>query len=137
MSKRRKSRRILKFEGLSAIPEYELCQWMARGPEIGGELWPSWGDWRAVYELCRGELLSKIRTRRETQMLSPIIARQLGGRPPVVPACERLYQAILAGEDPDQVKAQIRREVELNDPRKLLGSDDCDGIENRPAGADK
>jgi hypothetical protein len=41
-------------------------------------------------------------------------------RSPREPACERLYAAIQAGQDPEAVLTELQGERDLSDPRLLL-----------------
>ncbi len=120
MSKKRKSRRIPKAQGLADIPKNELAQWKVYGPMIGDK-YESWQEWTEVYKNCREELLARIEERLKCLMSNPALKKELGEREHRPPACERIYQAILAGQDPDQVKNQIAKELEEEDPRKRLG----------------
>lgn len=123
--RRRRIRRPIPT-GLADIGPGERVNWNVNGPIIGdgpGE-WPSWQEWAEVYEGCRQEILDGIKARREAQMRHPTLARQLEGKPLKVPACERIYQAMQRGEDPQKVQAEIAREAEADDPRKMLGREE-------------
>jgi len=98
-----------------AISLGERLRWSGAGPcieahvefdpEAWGMVWPSWEVWAEVYGKCREDLLA-----------------QRAQRPNLpAPNSELLFEAILAGEDPEEVLAELRREEELNDPRLAMG----------------
>jgi hypothetical protein len=104
---RRRKRRQLIPSGLAEITSLEQTHWAVYGPDIGDHnlqgytLWEDWQIWAQFYATVREEFLAQRRNKN--------------------PACERIYQGILAGRDPEAVCEEIRREQEENDPRKLLG----------------
>ncbi len=115
MAKKRKTRRIPKAQGLADISKAEQCQWRVYGPVIGGDRWQNWEEWAQVYEGCREELLENIQARRERLLQEPRLAGQVKDE---APACERIFQAIQEGKDPDQVQGEIISGI--RDPRNIL-----------------
>ena len=101
-------RRIPK--GFESVRLLEQNEWAVHGPTIdenpGADsqttVYPDWQTWAEFYGQVREEYLNSRRA-------------------PGEPACERLYQAILAGRDPDQERADIVRELYENDPRIAMG----------------
>ena len=70
-------------------------------PESWGLVWPSWAAWAEVYGKCREAFLAYCAERPNR----------------TAPDSERLYEAILADKDPEEVLAELRREEAENDPR--------------------
>ncbi len=116
--KRRKPRRIYNPKGLADIPKNVITHWKVYGPIIPGEEYSSWEEWRKVYEGCREELLEKIQARRERLLQEPKLSGQVKDG---LPACERIYLAMLQGLGPEGVQRQIAEEVRADDPRRRLG----------------
>ena len=111
--------------GLAQIRVLELIHWAAYGPVVGdgpGE-WPSWQEWADVYARCREAWLAQLAERRAAQLGIDKLAEQMIDEPVQVPAAERIYQAMLRGEDPDELQREIGRELFENDPREHLGEE--------------
>jgi len=123
MATRRKKIRRPAPRGLAEVSGLELIHWRVYGPNVGGDVhgWPSWEAWGQVYAGCREEMLAKDAARRAAQMRHPTLARQLENEPLQVPACERIWQAMARGEDPEQAQQMIRDELHANDPRLAFG----------------
>ena len=110
MPRRRTSLRRLP-QTFDAIGIGEQLAWSGCGPCIEGDgsrlepesptlVWPSWEAWAEVYGACREDFLAK---------------RALRDLPP--PGSERIFAAIQAGKDPEDVVRELRLELALSDPR--------------------
>ena len=122
MATRRKKIRRPVPRGLAEVSGLELIHWRVYGPNVGGDVhgWPSWEAWAEVYAGCREEMLARDAARRAAQAKHPALARLLEKGPLQVPACERIWQAMARGEDPEQEQQIILDELRANDPRRLL-----------------
>ena len=107
MPRKRRKSKTRTPSGLMEISPPELIHWAVYGPMIGGHdhpghtVWPDWETWAEFYGRIRNEYLA--------------------GRRHAPVAAERLYEAIVAGNDPDMVYEELERERRENDPRKILG----------------
>lgn len=115
MVKRRAGVRRLP-SSFEAISLGERLRWSGGNPSIEeagvelepgywGMVWPSWAAWAEAYRQCRDDFLAHCAQRPNLP----------------APNSERLYEAILAGRDPEEVLSQIRREEAENDPRVAMG----------------
>jgi hypothetical protein len=118
MTKKRLPKRRPKPTNLDQVRGLELNGWAVNGPLIAGPystdavrtfegagyiVWASWDEWATFYAGVRDAYLS---SRRVIDNL----------------ACERLFEAIVAGQDPADVRRQIAAEQAANDPRHVLRS---------------
>lgn len=112
MPKKRTIRKSRLPDALDQISSLEKGHWAVYGPQIKREgspvrtsanhvIWPSWDQWATFYGQCRDQYLAERRARAE-------------------PACERLYQAMQRGDDPDVELERMAEERAANDPRKWL-----------------
>ena len=93
--------------GFESVGIPELISWSTTGPTVSDDppsssrvtVYPDWAAWAEFYGRVREQYM----------------ASQRG---PGVPAVERLYEAILAGKDPEEESAAISRDNAENDPRK-------------------
>ena len=104
MPRKKKLIKSKKRQGLESIGKLELVHWTTYGPEIDGGMYLDWDDWRLHYESLRDELLEKIGDRE------------------ALPACERIYQAMKAGECPEAARREVLEDLKRNDPRSILSA---------------
>jgi hypothetical protein len=122
MTRTRRRVRRQRPSGLAEIRKLELNRWAVHGPLVrspdldddavrdlersGYVVWESYAEWAAFYGVIRENW-------RNPQSNYP------DRRPE---AAERLYLAIVAGQDPVEVRRQIALEQDAADPRDVLRS---------------
>ena len=110
--KRRQPKRRLPA-GLAEISLCERTLWHCAGPLLEADrvalrdhsmyhVWQDWPTWATFYGEVRLELYANRPWRRETS------------------CAERLYEAFVAGEDPEAVRVAMRAEAAMRDPRRAL-----------------
>jgi hypothetical protein len=110
--KRRPGRPRRLPDTLAGISLMERAWWQGHGPLLesdgvetipGYTVWPSWAEWASFYGAVRSGLY--------------------GDRPWLLEssAAEQLYVGIVAGDDPETVRAQLEAMHRHTDPRSALG----------------
>ena len=104
MPRKKRVQKSKKRQGLESIDKLEFAHWTTYGPEIDGGRYLDWDDWFTHYETLRDELLDRIGDREKQ------------------PACEIIYQAMLAGECPETARREVLEDLKRNDPRSILSA---------------